>query len=58
MLRRAAAYGIDLSLLAANLALSPTERIEKLTGWVEVATELRRAVAQRTAAIEPGSNDP
>lgn len=52
-LRRAAEYGIDLSLLEANLALTPSQRIEKLIGWVEVATELRRGVAQRLTVAEP-----
>jgi hypothetical protein len=33
--------GVNLSALRRNLRLSPTERIEQLTGWVKLVEELQ-----------------
>lgn len=35
-------YGIDISLLIANLRLTPTERIQKLQDWLDLYYELRK----------------
>ena len=44
LLAEAEQYGIDLSLLIHNLQLSPTERLEKLQGAVELILELRQSM--------------
>ncbi len=46
LLAEAEQYGIDLSLLIHNLQLSPTERLEKLQGAVELILELRQSMHQ------------
>lgn len=35
-------YGIDISLLVANLKRTPTERIQRLQEWQELYEELRK----------------
>ena len=42
---RARAYGIDLSLLAENLRLSPEERMDRNQAALEFATSLQKARA-------------
>ncbi len=34
-------YGIDISLLVANLKRTPTERIQRLQEWLELFEELK-----------------
>lgn len=54
---RAAEYGIDLSLLDAALARTPTERLEAHERALELMLELRKAGeshrAERRAAAAP-----
>ena len=38
-------WGVDLSLIWANLQLTPTERIERMIGLLELTQELQRAYA-------------
>ncbi|MBI3183517.1 MAG: hypothetical protein HYZ28_15375 [Myxococcales bacterium] len=41
--------GIDVSLLLEALALSPTERLERLQAKLELAEEIRRSVRSADA---------
>jgi len=41
-LKELEAWGVDLSLARANLKLTPTERIVKMIGLLELAEELHR----------------
>lgn len=36
-------YGIDISLLIANLERTPTQRIQRLQEWQELYEELNKA---------------
>ncbi len=36
-------YGIDISLLIANLKRTPTQRIQRLQEWQELYEELNKA---------------
>jgi hypothetical protein len=53
-------WGIDLSLVRANLELTPTQRIEAARGLLALAEEMRRAWQKResytgAAAARQGS---
>jgi hypothetical protein len=54
--QQAKAYGIDLSLLEANLMRTPEERLMALERAIELVTELRRALKESEAdRAESGS---
>lgn len=44
----AKAYGVDLSLLAHNLSLTPTERAQAMESALRLIEDLREAAARRT----------
>lgn len=46
-LRELEAWGVDLTLVRASLNRTPTERIERMLGLLELADELRRAYVSR-----------
>jgi len=46
MLAKAKKYGVDLTLLVENLALTPTERAKKLSSGAKALQELRRTGAR------------
>jgi uncharacterized protein (UPF0128 family) len=53
-------WGVDLSLVRANLELTPTERIEAARGLLALAEEMRRAWQEwesstGAAAVRQGS---
>ncbi|GAT31912.1 hypothetical protein TSACC_2307 [Terrimicrobium sacchariphilum] len=50
---RAEAYGIDLSLLEANLALTPEERLRQNDRILNEALELQAALARSRARTHP-----
>jgi hypothetical protein len=43
-------WGVDLSLVRANLELTPTERIEAARGLLALAEEMRRAWQKRESS--------
>jgi hypothetical protein len=46
-------WGVDLSLIEASLARTPTERIRKMLALMRLGDELRRAYAERFRTIAP-----
>ena len=46
-LRELEAWGVDLTLVHASLNRTPTERIERMLGLLELADELRGAYNSR-----------
>ncbi len=52
---RAAAYGIDLSLLDANLALTPEERLRQNDRVLNEALELQATLEMRRSAPKKAS---
>jgi hypothetical protein len=46
---RAAAYGIDLSLIDDNLRLSPSERMDRNDAAIDLANSLREATKHERA---------
>lgn len=54
--QQAKAYGIDLTLLAANLMRTPEERLMALERAIELVKELRKALKESEAdRVESGS---
>lgn len=53
--RQAVAYGIDLSLLADNLRLTPEQRMQRHDGALAVALELRQAMVTSSVLRAPCS---
>ena len=47
--QRAAAYGIDLSLIDDNLRLSPSERMDRNDAAINLAHSLRKAMKHERA---------
>ena len=47
-LRELEAWGVDLTLVRASLNRTPTERIERMLGLLELADELRQGYASRS----------
>lgn len=49
-LRELEAWGVDLTLVRASLKRTPTERIERMLGLLELADELQRGYASSRLA--------
>jgi len=49
-LRELEAWGVDLTLVRASLNRTPTERIERMLGLLELADELQRGYASSRLA--------
>ncbi|HKO23590.1 MAG TPA: hypothetical protein VJY65_02490 [Chloroflexota bacterium] len=45
-------WGVDLSLVRANLELTPTQRIEAARGLLALTEEMRRAWQKRESSTE------
>ena len=43
-------WGVDLSLIWASLQLTPTERIERMIGLLDLTEELQRGYASRLSS--------
>lgn len=49
-LKELEAWGVDLSLIWPSLQLTPTERIERMIGLLELTEELQRGYASRLSS--------
>ena len=52
-LKELEAWGVDLTLIRAGLQLTPTERIERMIGLLELTEELQRGYASKLSFGHP-----
>lgn len=57
-LRELEAWGVDLSLVRANLERTPTERVQRMIEMLEFSRDLRAAYLARTAGAESRDEQP
>jgi hypothetical protein len=50
-LRELEAWGVDLSLVRASLERTPTKRVTRMIGSLELATKLRRAYVRQVSQM-------
>ena len=55
-LRELEAWGVDLTLVRASLNRTPTERIERMLGLLELADELQQGIKLTRASVYPSSS--
>ncbi|MBS4028903.1 MAG: hypothetical protein KGZ58_09715 [Ignavibacteriales bacterium] len=46
-IQRAIEYGIDITLIESNMRLTPTQRLEKLQGMMELIEEMKKVRTRR-----------
>lgn len=56
-LQALAAWGVDLSLIRATLALTPTERLERMVDFLAVGEALRQSYIRRIEQSATGDLD-